>query len=73
MGEGGWQIPGPGSAAFLAAGAPAWAASQANPLDGGGLIRLLLVAATFGLGYMGYRVEKLHTNFAKAKVDKGSQ
>lgn len=69
MSEGSYQIPGPGSAAFLAAAVAAWAASQVNSFDAGGwLIRLFLVAAIFMLAYAGYRVERLHTEFNLRKV-----
>ena len=74
MGEGTLQIPGPGSAAFLAAAAAAWAASQVNASDGGSwLIRLFLVAVAIALAYAGYQVEKTHTesNLRKARIDKG--
>ena len=74
MGDGTLQIPGPGSAAFLAAAAAAWAASQVNASDGGGwLIRVLLVAVAIILAYGGYRVEKAHTesNLRKARIEKG--
>jgi hypothetical protein len=74
VGESALQIPGPGSAAFLAAAAAAWAASQVNASDGGGwLIRVFLVVLAVVLAYAGFQVEKVHTesNLRKARIEKG--
>ncbi len=67
------QIPGPGSAAFIAAAVAAWAASQVNMSDGGGfVVRVVLLVGVFVLGAFGYYVEKLHVDagLRKHRLDK---
>lgn len=55
------QIPGPGSAAFLAAAIAAWAAAQPE-VDAlsGWLIRGGLIGGMLALVYAGWMVENLH-------------
>ena len=56
------SVPGPGAAAFIAAGICGYAASAPRLPDNilGWLVRFALVGAVFYLGAIGWKIEKLH-------------
>jgi hypothetical protein len=63
-----WQVPGPGTAALLAAAAAGWAASQVNENDLGGYwVRIFLIALAGGLVASGLWIERLHIGIRKGE------
>jgi hypothetical protein len=63
-----WQIPGPGTAALVAAAAAGWAASQVNENDLGGYwVRVFLIALAAALVVAGIWIESLHVELRKGE------